>query len=95
VALEQRLPGFPDRDVALLWNEQHGWSVGVETSCGEDVIVLCYLGTDILPTPRVVARFVAEAFADDDPPQRLGTYAAPELDTTVVPLASRRRTSGQ
>ena len=33
VALDGRLPDFPDHDVALLWNEWNGWSAAGE-GCG-------------------------------------------------------------
>lgn len=66
LAVDWRLRGFPDRDVALLWDEVHGWAVAIEAACGEDVIVLCYLGgDDILPEPRVVVRFLAALRAGD------------------------------
>ncbi|MFC3455454.1 DUF6292 family protein [Amycolatopsis speibonae] len=59
VALDGRLPGHPDRDVALLWDEVHGWAIAVETHSGEDLIVVCYLGgKTIAPTAARVARFV-------------------------------------
>ena len=35
VALDGRLPDFPDHDVALLWNELTGWSAAVEDRRGE------------------------------------------------------------
>ncbi|WP_229874839.1 DUF6292 family protein [Amycolatopsis deserti] len=92
LALERRLPEFPDRDAALIWSEDTGWSLVVESHCGEDLIVLAYLGTDVLPAPRVVARF-AEDLCDGvatgvlEPPawdpadvgERLAAYAAPAL----------------
>jgi hypothetical protein len=66
VAVDWRLRRFPDRDVALLWDEVHGWAVAVEASCGEDVIVLAYLGgEEILPEPRAVVRFLAGLRAGD------------------------------
>lgn len=58
VAIDGRVPGFPDRDVALLWDERYGWSVAVEARCGEDLFVVSYLGGPVVPAPRVVARFV-------------------------------------
>uniref|UniRef100_UPI0035E4303C DUF6292 family protein n=1 Tax=Amycolatopsis pithecellobii TaxID=664692 RepID=UPI0035E4303C len=42
VALDGRLPHYPDRDVALLWDERHGWAAAIETHSGEDLIVLRY-----------------------------------------------------
>lgn len=92
LALERRLPEFPDRDAALMWSEDTGWCLVVESRFGEDLIVLAYLGADILPAPPVVARF-AEDLCDGvaagalEPPardpldvhERLAAYAAPVL----------------
>jgi hypothetical protein len=59
VALDATLPGYPDRDLALLWDERHGWSAAVETHSGEDLIVLGYLGgTTVMPPPGTVERFL-------------------------------------
>ncbi|GAA4552257.1 DUF6292 family protein [Amycolatopsis samaneae] len=75
VALDGHLPGYPGRDVALLWDEVRGWSAAIETHSGEDLIVLRYLGgTTVAPPPARVARFVAALREDDhrvgrlDPP---------------------------
>ncbi|MDQ0380399.1 DUF6292 family protein [Amycolatopsis thermophila] len=73
VAIEGRVPAFPDRDVALLWDERYGWAVAVEARCGEDLLVLAYLGGPVVPSPRVVARFVHRAL-DGEP------AGAPEPD---------------
>lgn len=69
IPLDERMPAFPDRDLALLWDERHGWCGAIETASGEDLIVVSYLGVDILPTPRVVARFAAELVAGLGPGQ--------------------------
>jgi hypothetical protein len=67
VALDWRLPRFPERDLALLWDERHGWAAAIETHSGEDLIVLSYLGGDtVTPAPHVVAGFV-KALRDGDP----------------------------
>ncbi len=67
VALDERLPSHPGRDVALLWDEIHGWAAAVETHSGEDLIILRYLGgKTIAPPPAQVARFVT-ALREDDP----------------------------
>lgn len=65
--VEGRLPRFPTRDVALVWDEEHGWAVAIEASCGEDLIVVSSLGVEALPPPPVVARFVARVFDGDLP----------------------------
>ena len=49
----------PRRDLMLVWTESHGWSVAVETIPGESPVVLGYLGgTELVPAPQAVARFV-------------------------------------
>ncbi|MEU0529885.1 DUF6292 family protein [Amycolatopsis tolypomycina] len=65
VALDTRLPHYPDRDVALLWDEERGWAAAIETHSGEDLIVLRYLGDEVVPSPLRVARFVTALHEDD------------------------------
>ncbi|GAB3432775.1 DUF6292 family protein [Actinophytocola sediminis] len=67
IPLADRAPAFPNRDLALLWDERHGWSAAIETASGEDLIVVSYLGRDILPPPSVVARFAAALIAGKGP----------------------------
>jgi hypothetical protein len=69
IPLDGRIPAFPDRDVALVWDERHGWCGAIETASGEDLLVVSYLGTDVLPAPRVVARFAADLIAGSGPGQ--------------------------
>jgi len=69
IPLDGRMPAFPGRDVALLWDERHGWCGAVETASGEDLIVLCFLASDVLPSPRVVARFATDLVAGNGPGQ--------------------------
>ncbi|WP_344056161.1 DUF6292 family protein, partial [Prauserella halophila] len=58
IAMDGRLPGFPDRDVALIWDERHGWGGAIETHSGEDLLMVSYLGgTHPVPSPERVARF--------------------------------------
>ena len=68
VALDERLPGYPDHDVALLWDETHGWSAAIETPTDglDGLTVLRHLGgTTIVPPPGQVARFVTALREDD------------------------------
>lgn len=59
LALDIRLPQYPGRDVALLWDERHGWAAAVETHSGEDLLRYSHLGGNtVFPPPRVVADFV-------------------------------------
>ncbi|WP_372661393.1 DUF6292 family protein [Amycolatopsis kentuckyensis] len=59
VALDVRLSRHPGRDMALLWDERHGWAFAMETNSGEDLLVLAYLGGELVPAPARVRAFVA------------------------------------
>jgi hypothetical protein len=65
--LEDRVPAFPERDLALLWTPSHGWHVAVETASGEDLIVLSYVDDDVLPPPAEVAAYVRDLVAGGGP----------------------------
>ncbi|KAA9154705.1 hypothetical protein FPZ12_031510 [Amycolatopsis acidicola] len=78
IALDDRLPGFPDRDLALLWEDTRGWAAAIETHCGEDLIVVSYLGVDPVPAPHQVAGFVKDLLADAQP----GSITPPEFPVT-------------
>jgi len=70
LALAQRSPERPDRDLLLIWGEQDGWLLAAETDPTETPIVLAYLGgEDILPSPDTVARFVTDTVAGHRPGQ--------------------------
>ena len=64
IALERGLPGYPDRDTALTWAAERGWSVVVETGCGEDLLITASLGGDVLPPPETVAAWLRAVLAD-------------------------------
>jgi hypothetical protein len=70
LALDGRLPLLPDRDVALTWHEEHGWSAGIETDSSEDLVLLAYFGNDVLPAPRVVADFARRVLAGEQTGQK-------------------------
>jgi len=84
VALDGRLADFPDLDVALVWNEDDGWAVAVETHGGEDLIVLAHMGSNVLPPPRDVAEWVESVFRDE----HLDRVSPPEV-RPVTDLANR------
>ncbi|WP_439659275.1 DUF6292 family protein [Lentzea sp. HUAS TT2] len=56
IAVDGRLPGRPDHDVALLWTERHGWAIAVEDEA--ELTVVAHLGGAVEPPPRTVARWV-------------------------------------
>ncbi|MGW5714804.1 DUF6292 family protein [Amycolatopsis sp. NPDC003865] len=59
IALDVRVPSHHGRDTALLWDERHGWAFAAETHSGEDLLVLAYLGGELVPAPARVRGFVA------------------------------------
>ncbi|HEY1572989.1 MAG TPA: DUF6292 family protein [Pseudonocardiaceae bacterium] len=79
---------FPHRDLALLWDERHGWSAGVETHSGEDLIVVAHRGADLLPPPAAVRAF-AERLVAGAP---VGHPYPPAPATRRDELAHRLRT---
>lgn len=66
VALDERLRRFPDHDVALLWDEHHGWSAAIETQSGAELPVVAALGGDLLPPPDIVAAWARDLFLAAD-----------------------------
>ncbi|RJQ82070.1 hypothetical protein D5S17_03880 [Pseudonocardiaceae bacterium YIM PH 21723] len=61
LALDSRLTSHPDRDLALLWDEESGWSAAVENRAEGDLITVSYLGgSTVVPPAQRVARFVQE-----------------------------------
>jgi uncharacterized protein DUF6292 len=61
LALDGRFSRFPDRDVALLWEESRGWSAAIESGGGDLHVVAC-LGQELLPPPAVVASWTRRLF---------------------------------
>jgi hypothetical protein len=71
VALDGRLPRYPDRDVALLWDDRDGWAAAIETHSGEDLRLVAHLCDEVFPPPEVVADAVRDLFGhsgDETPP---------------------------
>ena len=96
IALEGELRNFPSHDVALLWDENYGWSIAIETDSGVDLLVVAHLGQDVLPPPETVAAWTKNLFRQnpapdsgayptlptDDVRRRLASYAAPTFVVT-------------
>ncbi len=69
LALDHKVAALPDRDVALLWDEQHGWSLAAETRSGEDMVILSWMDADtVTPPADLVVRFVEEFCAGETQP---------------------------
>jgi hypothetical protein len=81
VALDEHLPGYPDRDVALLWDEVRGWAAAIETHSGEDLIVIRYLGgPTVTPVPEDITRFMTALRQDD---HHVGQLEPPDIRTAT------------
>jgi hypothetical protein len=94
IALEGRFSRFPDRDVALLWEESQGWSVALES--GDDLDVVACLGQELLPPPETVASWVRGLFqshqdlgpvrlCDEEPRRRDAATMRQRLAAYVIP----------
>lgn len=88
--LLDRLMRFPDQDVALIWDEQRGWAVGLDNAAGEEIAVVACLTDDVLPKPFVVAAFVDQVFAGECPgePESRIFRAAADVDDLALRLTS-------
>jgi hypothetical protein len=71
IALDDRVPGWPDQDAALVWDLDHGWAVSVEIRAGDDLLIVAYPGAPLVPPPRAVIAFAAATLAN--PPATPGT----------------------
>ncbi|ANZ41352.1 hypothetical protein BBK82_40725 [Lentzea guizhouensis] len=67
IAVEGRLAGHPDHEVALLWTECHGWAIAVEKPGTAELEVVEHLGGAVEPPPRTVARWVRRVLARHSP----------------------------
>jgi uncharacterized protein DUF6292 len=67
IPLDGRFSRFPDRDVALLWEESRGWSAAVESGGGDDLHVVACLGQELLPPPETVASWTRRLFQSHQP----------------------------
>ncbi|MBB5960688.1 hypothetical protein FHS29_007316 [Saccharothrix tamanrassetensis] len=87
LALDGRIPAFPDLDVALLWDEEYGWSAALETDSGQELVVVAYLQGELVPPPTEVARFVTRLLSGERPGEprrvRLATVGSGHLRLTV------------
>lgn len=63
LALDGRIADYPDRDVALVWDDVYGWAVACEAGSDEDVVTVSYLGEDVLPEPQRVVTFARAVLA--------------------------------
>lgn len=76
LALDVRLPHWPDRDVALLWDQHYGWSLAVETHSGEDLLVHAHCDAGLVPPAAEVAAWTATVLAGPERVPRARTGGA-------------------
>ncbi|MGW4394149.1 DUF6292 family protein [Amycolatopsis nivea] len=86
LALDGQLAVHPGRDTALVWDERHGWSFTIETHSGEDLLVVAYLGDDLVPPPSRVREFIRTIRART---RRTPSPAPPELNRGRADLLAR------
>lgn len=63
IALDDRVTGWADQDAALVWDIDHGWAVAVETHSGEDLLIVAYHGSPLVPPPPAVIAFTTDTLA--------------------------------
>lgn len=96
IALDQRCSNHGERDLMLLWHEEHGWAVAVETDPTDPAIVLAYVGDEVLPRPAALAEAVAallsgEPVGTSEPTVFRRARDFDELDERLTAYASRYR----
>jgi Family of unknown function (DUF6292) len=89
VALDERLPSRPGRDVALVWDDRRGWAVAVETGSGEDLLMVAWYGPELLPAPKDVVRFTRGVLSG-----RIGESAPQPAVRAAVRQRARIRLAG-
>ncbi len=89
LGLTTRWSGRSGDDLMLVWSEQQGWAVTVEPAPGDAPVVLAYFaGTDIVPPPTAVARFVNDVLAGGPPSSPSPVFPAqPERHELAARLA--------
>jgi anti-anti-sigma factor len=63
LALSDRLADAPGQDVALIWDDTHGWAIGTESGAGAELRVRARYGDDPLPAPEDVVAFTKSVLA--------------------------------
>lgn len=84
IALDHRIPDYPDRDAALTWAAEQGWAIAVETGCGEDLLMTACLAGDVLPPPRTVGTWVRAVLAGRRAPCSATVHAGAAVDADLV-----------
>jgi len=67
VAIDGRVTGFPDHDVALLWDQDEGWSVAAEDPSDGSLVVIDRLTGGPRQAPAAVARWIRLVLRNQPP----------------------------
>lgn len=82
LAVRGHLSSFPDRAVVLVWDEEYGWAAAVGIEQEDDLVVLSYLGDEVLPPAAAVAAFTRALLRGEHPgdprPIRLRAVGDPD-----------------
>ena len=65
LAVDGRLAGFPDEDLALIWREKRGWYAVLERSDDSQLEEIAHLADSVKTSPAAVAEWVADLLRDD------------------------------
>ncbi|GLY46892.1 DUF6292 family protein [Lentzea sp. NBRC 102530] len=95
IALEHPLTAHPGQDAALIWSADQGWSVAVESGCGEDLLITASLGGDVLTEPAAVVSFARAVLAGrcSAPPAGLRAMSESALARRLAGLPEPSRPS--
>jgi hypothetical protein len=85
MALTHRLPAFPDRDLALLWDDEQGWALALEPDPWHDLQVLRRYGQPRRPAPERVHTFLRTAFTTTTTESHRQALAEPVHSPTGIP----------
>lgn len=98
IAVERRIPALASWDFALVWDECDGWAAAIETGrvgadTANDLVVLSYLGNDVLPAPRLVAQYAfallhGERRGQPQPPTFRTVATDDDLEQRLIHYAS-------
>ena len=67
LAVEGRLPRFPDEDLALVWRERRGWFAVTERPGGSHLREVARFGGAVNAPARTVAEWVTDLLHDQAP----------------------------
>lgn len=92
IALDEQFPDKPHRDLALVWDHYQGWALAIESSCGEDLLILNWYGPFLVPDPPHVAHFFKRVLANGHSTSEVQSWqhrSADDVHTRLAQYAPR------